>query len=238
MMQRCARPGRPLRRAPPVRVDEGAARDVAAWYIGHRDASRDPLVRAAYTALELQTDVLLRRCLRTVARGGLRMVSTALPEPYEDDRALVEGVRETNVLEVPQVPRGSTHPLLDSGPGASYDRFRALHDLLGHVLPAFGFDRDGEFAAWIEQDQWYEGLARRALATELHGQHSVRWSTGELAEPKAILIDPQLLRASKASAWRASMTADRRCELGVPSRERGPCRQPIRPVTGLGVPSV
>ena len=73
---------------------------------------------------------------------------------------------------------------------------------MGHVLPGFGFDRDGEFAAWIEQDRHYRGLARAALATELHGQHSVRWSTGELAEPKAVLIDRGILRASVTAAVR------------------------------------
>jgi len=41
--------------------------------------------------------------------------------------------------------------------------------------------------------------ARRALATELHGQHSVYWTTGHMAEPKAVLLDPALLRRSRRS---------------------------------------
>jgi hypothetical protein len=183
-----------------LRVDEAAAREVAAWYIGHRSVDRDPVVHAAYAELEAQTDVLLRHCLRAWRPGPLRVVSTAATEPYTDGRALVDAVRSTNVLEVPQVPRDRKHPLIDSSPGGAYDRFRALHDLVGHVLPGLGFDRDGEFAAWIEQDRCYRGLARAAVATELHGHHSVRWSTGELAEPKAILIDLGLLRASAAGA--------------------------------------
>jgi hypothetical protein len=39
----------------------------------------------------------------------------------------------------------------------------------------------------------YTGLARRALATELHAQHSVLWTSGELAEFKATLLSPDLL---------------------------------------------
>lgn len=187
-----------------VCVDVAAAREVAAWYREHGNVPRHPEVRAAYAELESQTDAQLRSCLRAWGRGPLRLVSTALEEPYASDRELVDAVRTTNVLEVPRVPRDRRHPLLDSSPGGAYDRFRALHDLLGHVGPGFGFDRDGEFAAWIEQDRRYRVLARAALATELHGQHSVRWSTGELAEPKALLIDRRLLRASKVAARRPS----------------------------------
>ena len=46
----------------------------------------------------------------------------------------------------------------------------------------------------------YTGLARWALATELHGEHSVRWTTGNLADHKAILLEPRLLDASRRRA--------------------------------------
>jgi hypothetical protein len=42
----------------------------------------------------------------------------------------------------------------------------------------------------------YTGLARWALATELHAQHSVLWTSGQLAELKATLLSPDLLLAS------------------------------------------
>jgi len=209
-----------------LRVDEPAAREVAAWYLGHRDVAADPLVRTAYAQLEAQTDDLLRQCLGAWGRGTFRVVSTELGEPYVDDRELVEAVRSTNVLEVPRVPRDRTHPVLDSSPGGPYDRFRAVHDLLGHVVPGFGFDRDGEFAAWIEQDWCYRGLARAALATELHGQHSVRWTTGEIAEPKAMLIDRHLLRAS--------VTAARRASTSRPPARRRRRRSSLEPMTTSG----
>jgi hypothetical protein len=77
-----------------------------------------------------------------------------------------------------------------------YDRFRAVHDVLGHGRLRVGFDRDDEFAAWRFQERFHSRLARRALATELHGEQSVRWTTGELREHKAALIDELLLRGS------------------------------------------
>jgi hypothetical protein len=62
------------------------------------------------------------------------------------------------------------------------------------VGPCLGFDRDGEFAAWLTQERLYDGLARWALATELHAEHSVRWTTGTLADHKATLVDRDLLK--------------------------------------------
>jgi hypothetical protein len=64
------------------------------------------------------------------------------------------------------------------------------------VLEVVGFDRHGEFAAWLAQESLYRGLARRALASELHAEHSVLWTTGVLAEHKATLVaTPVILRA-------------------------------------------
>ena len=87
--------------------------------------------------------------------------------------------------------------MMDTEPGGAFDRFRAVHDILGHARLRLGFDRDSEFAVWLSQERFHGPLARRALATELHGQHSVRWTTGEFAEPKAVLLDPALLRRSR-----------------------------------------
>ena len=100
------------------------------------------------------------------------------------------------------------HPLVDSTPGGAYDRFRAVHDVLGHARLGLGFDRHGEFAAWRAQHPLHSPLARWALATELHGQHSVLWTTGRLAEPKAILLEPWILRRSVAGS-RGTRTPDR-----------------------------
>ena len=86
---------------------------------------------------------------------------------------------------------------MDSAAGGAYDRFRAVHDVLGHARLGLGFDRNGEFAVWLSQEQFHSPLARRAIATELHGQHSVRWTTGEVAEPKAVLLDPGLLSRTR-----------------------------------------
>jgi len=125
-----------------------------------------------------------------------------VPHPDDDAWELIRSVREHRLLEVVTVAsdRDRRHPLVGSEAGGAYDRFRAVHDILGHARMGLGFDRDGEFAAWRAQARLHRPLARWALATELHGRHSVLWTTGHLAEPKAILLDPRLLRRSVAAS--------------------------------------
>ena len=60
--------------------------------------------------------------------------------------------------------------VMGNDPGGAYDRFRGVHDVLGHARLRQGFDRDGEFAVWRSQERFHSPLARWALATELHGQ--------------------------------------------------------------------
>ena len=49
------------------------------------------------------------------------------------------------------------------------------------------------------QELFHSPLARRALATELHAKHSVRWTTGELPDHRAVVLDPRLVRDSRGS---------------------------------------
>jgi hypothetical protein len=108
---------------------------------------------------------------------------------------MIAAVRTEGVLEVTSAAteRDRRHPVMGCELGGASDRFRAVHDIIGHVGPGLGFDRDGEFFAWLVQERLYRGLARWALATELHGEHSVRWTTGVLSDHKATLLDRDLL---------------------------------------------
>jgi hypothetical protein len=92
--------------------------------------------------------------------------------------------------------RDQRHPLLDVSIGGTFDRFRAVHDIVSHARLGLGFDRHGELSAWLAEDRMYTGLARWALATELHAKHSVYWTTGTPAEHKATLLSADLVRAS------------------------------------------
>jgi hypothetical protein len=190
-----------------ARVDPAAAaaHDVAAAYVD-TPSRRHPLVAAAYARLVTESDQLFRRITSPDRPDRVHVAFTTCRAPYADARELIESVRADRVLEVVAVASepDNRHPLMGSGVGGAYDRFRAVHDVMGHARLQLGFDRDGEFTAWRSQERFHTRLARRALATELHGRHSVLWTTGDLAEPKAILLDRRLLRRSVTASLPAS----------------------------------
>lgn len=184
-----------------VLVDGAAAGRVADAYVAS-PSRRDRLVEAAYGRLAAESDRLFRLMTAPDRPGSVRVRFTTCREPYADAGELIDAVRTDRLLEVVTVAAAPDrrHPLVDSTPGGAYDRFRAVHDVLGHARLRLGFDRHDEFAAWRAQRTLHSPLARWALATELHGQHSVLWTSGRLAEPKAILLDPRVLRGSVAAA--------------------------------------
>ncbi len=191
---------RPERGLVDRRVNPAVAHEVAAAYLDAR-GRRDSLTAAAYARLVEESDRLFRRITSPDGADPVRVSFTTCPTPYDDARELIRSVNDDRMLEVTAVATDSArrHPLMDSTVGGAYDRFRAVHDTLGHAGLELGFDRDGEFAAWLSQERFHSPLARRALATELHGQHSVRWTTGDVAEPKAVLLDPRLLARTRVA---------------------------------------
>jgi hypothetical protein len=172
--------------------DPDAARDVAD---AHHAAPRrgGAGCDAAYARLVEETDRLFRLL-------DVDVVFTASEHPYDGADELIRSVQDDRLLEVTSVAweRARAHPLLGCDVGGEYDRFRAVHDVLGHGFLGVGFDRDGEYATWRYQERFHSPLARRALATELHGEHSVRWTTGELPEHKAVLLDERTVARSRA----------------------------------------
>ena len=190
-------------RESPRRVDPDLAGEVAVRFQSARSDRTDPTVRAAYDQLERQSDAIFSQLTDPdhPLHCGLRVEFTCCENPYSSDDELVGAARTHGVLEITTSARerDRRHPLLGCDLGGTYDRFRAVHDIVGHVGPCLGFDRDGEFAAWLIQEQRYDGLARWALATELHAEHSARWTTGALSDHKATLLDPDLLNKARSA---------------------------------------
>lgn len=188
--------------SPRFQVDHGAARRVAAAFAEAPSSPHDPIVRCAYDELRRQSQRLLAALTDPSADAPLQVVFSRHQEPYATAAELAESVRSDGVLEVGSVAydHDRRHPLLGHGVGGAHDSFRAVHDLVSHAGFGHDFGRDGEFSAWLAEDRIYRGPARWALATELHAQHSVRWTSGDLAPFKAILLDPATLRFSKRHA--------------------------------------
>jgi hypothetical protein len=164
------------------------------------------LARAAYADLARQADRWFDRLTGPAARRPIRVAATRCVEPYRTGAELAAQVRSQQVLEIAPSghDRAHLHPGFDP---AAYDRFRAVHDLVSHARFGFGFDRHGEFSGWLAEDRLYNGLARWALATELHGEHSVLWTTGQRAEHRAVLLPLQLVDASRSLGQSVSARA-------------------------------
>jgi hypothetical protein len=182
----------------PRRVDPEQAFLVANAFVAAPSVPSDPTVRAAYAELSDQARSWLARLTTDHAHRPVRVVFTRCREPYADAQELSESVRLNQILEILPAAseRDRQHPLLDTSLGGAHDCLRAVHDIVSHGWLRYSFDRDGEFSAWRVEHRMYTGVARWALATELHAQHSVLWTSGQLAEFKATLLSPDLLRAS------------------------------------------
>jgi hypothetical protein len=187
-----------IRHRAELRVDEITAHEIA---VAYHEPCRIPaaLICASYRRLEREADALFATLTSRARPDPVRVVFTRCAMPYDSAAELIASVKQDGLLEV--VPaaaeRDRLHPLMDCTVGGAFDRFRAVHDLLGHAVLNVGFDRHGEYAAWRFQERFHTSLARGALATELHAKHSVRWTTGEFPHHRAVLLDPRLLHRSR-----------------------------------------
>ncbi len=171
------------------RTGDPAATELAGWHLKTQSAPDDPRVIAAYDQLAAQTDRLFQLLTDCPSPCCIKVTFTFLRQPYKSDDELIAAVINDKRLEVSVAAsdRHRLHPVLDCRPGGPYDRFRAVHDIVGHAIGHRGFDAEGEYSAWLYQDSLYGGLARLALATELRAEHAVLRETGEFAEHKALL---------------------------------------------------
>src|SRR5581483_168946 len=215
--------GRAVTQSLAPKVDEGYAREVAARFVAARNTPRSPEVRAAYMALQEQSDTAFRLMTGGGAKSPIRVMFTHCATPYASDDEMISAVRATRLLEVTTcaIGRDRHHPLLGNARGGAYDRFRAVHDIVGHVWSGLRFDRDGELGAWLTQDRLYTGVARVALGTELHGEHSVCWTTGRVAEHKATLLDRSVLARARRGACFRLLTEEGEASPERPLEKRG-----------------
>lgn len=167
--------------------------EIAECFIAARTRA-DSLVARAYQQLEEQPDRQFTPLTDPQGPYRITVVGTGQATPCRDADELIASVFATRTLEVMTSPADRAHLLLSGEVGGVYYRFRAVHDLIGHVATGYGFDRDGEYSAWLVQRTLYTGLARWAAATELHGEISALWATGQFAEHKAVLLDRDLLK--------------------------------------------
>ena len=172
---------------------------VGQWYLQSRSAHRDARVIEAYRRLQVETDHLFALLTRDARHRAVRVVFTRCAQPYESDEELILAVRANGTLEMTSAAAAGErlHPLFDCEIGGAFDRFRAVHDLIGHAWCGYGFDLDDECAAWRAQDRLHSRLARFALATELYGVNAARNILGAAPELRALLLAPLTSTSSR-----------------------------------------
>lgn len=174
------------------RIDMSEAAAVGEWYMHSRSAHRNPKVIEAYKQLQAETDDLYSHLTGDACPWTARVVFTRCRRPYENDTELISAVRANGTLEMTSAAAVGQrlHPLLSCELGGAFDRFHAVHDLVGHARCGYGFGLVDEYAAWSVQDCLHSGLARRALATEIYGVNAARNIVGEAPELRALLLSP------------------------------------------------
>jgi hypothetical protein len=175
---------------PPLGFDPSMTAIVGDWYLQSRSAHRDAEVIEAYRQLQTEIDHLYTVIIHDVRRTAVRIAFTSCVQPYESDKELIDAVRSEGTLEITSAAAVGRriHPLLGCEFGGAFDRFRAVHDLIGHVRGGYGFDLADECAAWMVQDRLHSDLARSALATELYGVNAARSVVGEAPDLRALLV--------------------------------------------------
>jgi hypothetical protein len=178
----------------------GVTVDVGTSYLSATSTPRDAAVAAAYACLQAETDRLLNTVIRSTHPHAIRIVFTCSRQPYSSDAELIEAARTSRTLEIRTAAAfpEPIHPLLGCEYGGPFDRFRAVHDLVGHARTGLGFSLEDEIAAWRVQHRLHGRLARRALATELLAVNAARAIVGEPPPHKAMILEPELLRRSTA----------------------------------------
>lgn len=152
----------------------------------HRSVPNHPRVRAAYDELARQS-VGQFELLESL---GLKVDFVSEPEPYNTAQEQADDVEQNAHLSIATIAcwPDAYHPILGNERGGTYDIFRAVHDTFGHVAIGTGFDRHGEFAAWLHHSSMFHGLGQLAASTELHGENSVLAATGTPAAHKATIL--------------------------------------------------
>lgn len=151
-------------------VNKNFARSVAKNYDDLKKVATDPETVNAYKQLarevELQYDFFKEK-------GYNFEAWTKEGQPYRNSAELIDDVMNNKHLYFFQW--WEVHPYLGAvgkdGLSAN-DKFRAIHDLLGHSMKGYQFWPIGEENAFLKHSQMFSDEAVKALASETRGQNS------------------------------------------------------------------
>jgi len=151
--------------------------------------------RVAWTALATEVEEQYEMALAAVEEGGLGITIEFVDEdPYDNFAEMWEDYTTNKRVKVLKTEATGGHPFFTN---EQNDKFRAVHDIFGHLATGRGFDRNGEEAAYQAHISMFGPDAVKAAATELRGQNSVLLETGDFP-PQKLIILPEDMHKSLA----------------------------------------
>lgn len=127
-------------------------------------------------------------------------------DPYRSFQEMRNDFVKNRRLRVMKTSVTGSHPYWSND---TNDKFRAVHDVFGHLATGRGFDRHGEEAAYQAHKSMMPPSVHRALATETRGQNAYYIENGDFPPQKVGLLPEELAKKYEKSVFKvASITAD------------------------------
>ena len=158
--------------------------------------------RESFEALGSEIEEQFDMVTKPVSEGGLGITVEFVDEdPYDNFIEMYEDYTENKTIKILKTEATGGHPFFTN---EQNDKFRAVHDLFGHLATGRGFDRHGEEAAYQAHKSMFSETAAKAAATELRGQNSYLLEKGDFGPQKLILL-PESMRKGLAG-WFTMLT--------------------------------
>lgn len=190
---------------PKVDISEIPADQLKAYAVAREfedlpDEADNPAVQVVYEDFIKQSEEMFDFMTKPESEGGLGITVEfwTNPDPtqfgvgpYQDATEQAEDLRVNHRIKLEAGLGGHHEATMDQG---QYDRFRAVHDVFGHAGIGGGFDRHGEYQAYLAHASMYSGNGHRGMASEYHGVNSAAWSgiPGSPGTGKSLLL-PEIL---------------------------------------------
>lgn len=154
-------------------IRAGESHYTAALAVRPEYPAEKPLTRAmkqSYDVLTKTVNEQYEHLTRPKEKGGAGItVEVTDKNPYEHPREMHEDITKNRRLRVLSTESTGGHSLWSN---EQNDRFRAVHDMMGHLAIGRDFSRHGEEAAYESHAATMPKRAHRALAAETRAQNA------------------------------------------------------------------
>jgi hypothetical protein len=186
----------------PAHVEEDPRiKQMGEAYAKLEHSPNDPKVKASYDAFKNDLD----KQYDALTKAGFKF-DTSEKDPYPSYEAMRSDILNNKHLttwEGAAPPEG--HPLAEVDPktGLTYnEKFRLVHDVLGHAQHDADFSGAGEESAWNYHRQMFSKEAQPALASETRGQvaHYTRYGKFPDVQKAVLLPDEYNVRPEELTS--------------------------------------